>query len=142
MLEASKGVSMHLSEKLRVRSALLMVQCTLVLLFIIVLSSCGSGGQQQAQPTDPRLKAFHILSSRIIIKDTQAEVDGTVQNTGHDRFPYDVTIVATFYDGSGNMIGHAQGVAEDVSPGTIRPFVLKGQVDSARYSHMTLASVS
>jgi hypothetical protein len=108
------------------------------MLLLCILASCGSG---QAQP-DPRLKAFHILSVRIVIQDNQAEVDGTIQNSGHDAFPYDVTIDATFYDSSGNVIGQAQGVAEDVFPGTIGTFVLVGQVDSVRYSHMRLTPVS
>ncbi len=91
-------------------------------------------GSSQPQQPDPRLKVFHILSARIITQDNQAEVDGTIQNTGHDPFPYDVTINATFYDISGDVIGQAQGVAEDVFPGTIGAFVLVGQVDSVRYS--------
>jgi hypothetical protein len=70
----------------------------------MLIVSCNS--QQQAPP-DPQLKLFHVLSSRIIILDTQAEVDGTVQNTGAARYPYDVSLVATFYDNSGNVIGHA-----------------------------------
>jgi len=110
------------------------------LYFILTLSSCTSGSQTQ-QP-DPRLKSFRVLSARIIILDTQAEVDGTVQNMGHDRYPFDITITATFYDGSGQVIGHAQGVAEDVSPGMIRPFVLLGQVDGVHYSRMELAPIS
>lgn len=108
---------------------------------IVILSSC-IGDQQASQQPDPRLQAFHILSSRIIMLDNQAEVDGTVQNTGHDPFPYDVTIDATFYDKAGNVIGQAAGVAEDVLPGMIRPFVLLGQADSVHYSHMQLAPVS
>lgn len=74
--------------------------------------------------------------------DNQAEVDGTIQNTGHDPFPFDVTIDATFYDTAGKVIGHAEGVAEDVYPGTTGPFTLKGQVDSGRYSRMSLSPVS
>ena len=107
----------------------------------IIFASCSSGGQQTKQP-DPRLKSFHILSAHIIMLDSQAEVDGTVQNMGQDAFPFDVTIVAAFYDSSGHMIGQAQGVAEDVFPGMVRSFVLMGQVDSLRYSHMTLLPVS
>ena len=106
----------------------------------LVLTSC-IGSSSQSQP-DPRLKVFHILSARIVMQDNQAEVDGTIQNSGHDPFPYDVTITATFFDGSGNVIGHAQGVAEDVFPSTMGAFVLLGQVDSTRYSHMRLTAVS
>ena len=51
--------------------------------FLLLLAGCG--GQQQAQQADPRLTLFHVLSSRIIMLDTQTEVDGTVQNTGKDR---------------------------------------------------------
>jgi hypothetical protein len=112
---------------------------TFVLSFALLLVACGS---QQAQQPDPRLKQFHVLSSRIIILDTQAEVDGTVQNTGNDRYPYDVTLVATFYDSSGNMIGTAQGAAEDVLAGMTRSFVLMGQVDSTKYSRMVVTPVS
>ena len=74
--------------------------------------------------------------------DSQAEVDGTVQNLGNNAFPFDVTIVATFYDSSGHVIGQAQGAAEDVFPGMVRSFVLMGQVDGLRYSHMKLSPVS
>jgi hypothetical protein len=105
----------------------------------MALIGCGS---QQAQQPDPRLKAFHVLSAHIIILDTQAEVDGTVQNTGHDRYPYDVTLTATFYDNAGNVVGWAQGTAEDMLPGMTRPFVLVGQVDSTKYSRMIVTPQS
>lgn len=114
----------------------------LLLTLLSTLSACALSGQQQAQQPDPRLKVFHILSSRIIILDTQAEVDGTLSNTGHNPFPFDVSIVATLYDSAGNVVGQAQGVAEDVFPGMQRPFILVGQVDNSRYSHMTLTLVS
>jgi hypothetical protein len=110
-----------------------------LLTLAFLLAACG--GSAQAQP-DPRLKAFHILSERIIMLDNQAEVDGTIQNRGHDPFPYDVTINATFYDSTGKVIGQAQGVAEDVFPGTIGSFVLMGQVNSVAYSRMQLTLVS
>jgi hypothetical protein len=113
------------------------------LMFMLLFSSCNfPGTQQQAQQPDPRLKLFHVLSERIIMLDTQAEVDGAVQNTGHDRFPYDVTLMATFYNSAGNVIGQGQGVAEDVLPGMIRPFVLMGQVDSSQYSRMVVTPIS
>ena len=105
----------------------------------MVLPACDA---QQSQQPDSRLKSFHVLSARIIILDTQAEVDGTVQNRGKDRYPYDVSLVATFYDSSGNVIGQAQGTAEDVWSGMIRPFVLMGQVDSTKYSRMVVVPVS
>ena len=116
-----------------------LVICCLFLFLSIALFGCGG---QQAQQTDPRLKAFHVLSAHIIILDTQAEVDGTVQNTGHDRYPYDVTLTATFYDNAGNAVGQAQGTAEDILPGMTRPFVLLGQVDSAKYSRMVVSPLS
>ena len=111
-----------------------------MLLLTIIFTSCSSG--QHAQPPDPRLKLFHIVSARIIMMDSQAEVDGAIQNLGHDAFPFDVTIAATFYDSTGHIIGQAQGTAEDVFPGTDRSFALVGQVDSVRYSHMKLSLVS
>ncbi len=110
-----------------------------LLTLAMLLASCG--GSSQPTP-DPRLKVFHILSERIIMQDNQAEVDGTIQNTGHNPFPFDVTIDATFYDSAGKVIGQAQGVAEDVFPGTIGPFILMGQVDSVHYSSMRLTPVS
>ncbi|HLL79099.1 MAG TPA: hypothetical protein VKT25_06340 [Ktedonobacteraceae bacterium] len=91
---------------------------------------------------DGRLKLFRVLSERIVIMDTQAEVDGTLQNDGHDAYPYDVTMIATFYNTSGQVVGQAGGVAEDVWPGMIRSFVLVGRVDNTSYSHMTIAPVS
>src|SRR5690348_3127471 len=77
----------------------LRIACILLGL-LALLSTSGSwpGAQQTSQP-DPRLKAFHVLSARIIMTDTQAEVDGSLQNTSRsDRFPYDVTVIATFYN--------------------------------------------
>jgi len=116
--------------------------CIFICLFLALLfASCDIGAQGQTQP-DPRLKLFHVTSARIIMLNNSAEVDGSVQNTGHDPFPYDVTIIATFYDSSGKVIGQAQGIAEDVNPGTARAFILQGQIDSARYSRMELAPVS
>jgi len=61
---------------------------------------------------------------------------------GHNSYPFDVTIVAVFYDASGHVVGRAQGIAEDVFPGMTRPFVLLGEVDSLRYSRMQLTPVS
>ena len=120
-----------------IRSFLLI--CCLFLFLSIALFGCGG---QQAQQPDPRLKVFHVLSAHIIILDTQAEVDGTVQNTGHDRYPYDVTLTATFYDNAGNVVGQAHGTAEDILPGMTRPFVLLGQVNSAKYSRMVVSPQS
>lgn len=114
----------------------------ILLCLVLFLSSCGLGDQHQVQQPDPRLKSFHIQSSRIIILDSQAEVDGTIQNAGHDRYPFDVTVDATFYDKAGNVIGQAEGVAEDILPGISRAFILVGQVDSLHYSHMALTLVS
>ena len=111
----------------------------ILLLLSIALIGCNS---QQNQQPDPRLKSFHVLSAHIIMLDTQAEVDGTVQNTGHDRYPYDVTLVATFYDTAGQVIGQAQGTAEDVLPGMTGPFILLGQVDTTKYSRMVVSPVS
>ena len=102
----------------------------------------GCGQQQQSQQSDPRLKVFHVLSAHIVILDSQAEVDGTIQNTGTTRFPFDVSMIATFYDSAGGVVGQAQGTAEDVYPGMTRSFILTGQVDSAKYSRMTVAPVS
>ena len=113
-----------------------------LLCLVVFLTGCGLGDQRQAQQLDARLKSFHIVSSRIIMLDNQAEIDGMIQNTGKDRFPFDVTVDATFYDKAGNVIGQAEGVAEDIFPGMSRAFVLMGQVDSLHYSHMELALVS
>lgn len=112
------------------------------LMLLLALTSCTLPWQQQAQQPDPRLKNFRVVSERIIILDTQAEVDGTLQNTGKYRYPYDVTLLATFYDNSGKVVGQAQGIAEDVWPGMIRPFVLIGQVNSAQYARMVITTVS
>lgn len=111
-------------------------------LFLCALLLAGCGQQQQSSQPDPRLKLFHVLSSHIVILDSQAEVDGTVQNMGTTHFPFDVSLVATFYDSAGNVVGSAQGIAEDVFPGMTRPFVLQGQVDSAKYSRMLVTPVS
>ena len=105
----------------------------------LLLVACG---QQQSQQPDPRLKVFHVLSAHIVMLDSQAEVDGTVQNTGKTQFPFDVSLSATFYDSVGNIVGQAQGTAEDVYPGMTRSFVLMGRVNSAKYSHMTVTPVS
>jgi hypothetical protein len=126
----------------RLARPFLLLRLLLLMLFLtIIFTSCSSGNQHAQQP-DPRLKSFHIMSARIIMLDSQAEVDGTVQNLGHDAFPFDVTILATFYDSAGHAIGQAQGAAEDVFPGMVRSFVLMGQVNSLRYSYMKLSPVS
>ena len=120
-----------------------LIACAMVFMFILLMTSCNWPGAQQTQQPDARLKAFHVLSARIIMMDTQAEVDGTLQNTSRtDRFPYDVTVIATFYNSSGSAVGRAGGVAEDVYPGMIRPFVLVGQVDSTQYSRMVVTVIS
>jgi hypothetical protein len=123
----------------RLRRPSLGVLCLLALL----ITSCTLPGAQQSSQPDPRLKAFHVLSARIIMLDSQAEVDGTVQNTSKtDSFPYDVTIIATFYNSAGTIVGQAGGVAEDVYPGMTSPFTLVGQVDSTQYSHMAVTVIS
>jgi hypothetical protein len=114
-----------------------------ICMFTLLMTSCNWPGAQQSAQPDPRLKLFHVLSARVIMLDTQAEVDGTLQNTNHtDRFPYDVTVIATFYNSAGSVVGQAGGIAEDVYPGMTRPFTLVGQIDSAQYSHMTVTVVS
>lgn len=118
------------------------IKTLLALLFMLFCASCSFPWQSQAQQPDARLKLFRVLSERIVIMDTQAEVDGTLQNDGHDAYPYDVTMVATFYNTSGQVVGQAGGVAEDVWPGMIRPFVLVGRVDNTSYSHMTIEPIS
>jgi hypothetical protein len=120
---------------------LLAIGCLIVYLAVMV-SSCSLPGQAQSRPPDPRLKLFHVLSARILTLDSQAEVDGTLINTGTYKYPFDVSLVATFYDLKGNVIGSAQGYAEDVWPGMTRPFTLLGQVDSSKYSRMVVTPVS
>ncbi len=120
-----------------------LVNALMICLLALLITSCSWPGAQQTSQPDPRLKAFHVLSARIIMLDTQAEVDGTLQNTSRtDRFPYDVTIIATFYNNAGNIVGQAGGVAEDVYPGMISSFTLVGQVDSTQYSHMVVTVIS
>ncbi len=115
-----------------------LIAYAMVLMFILLITSCNWPGAQQTQQPDARL-----LSARIIMMDTQAEVDGTLQNSSRtDRFLYDVTVIATFYNRAGNVVGQAGGVAEDVYPGMIRPFVLVGQVDSTQYSRMVVTVIS
>jgi hypothetical protein len=112
-------------------------------MFALLITSCSWPGAQQTQQTDTRLKSFHVLSARIIMLDTQAEVDGTILNSSRtDHFPYDVTVIATFYNSAGNVVGQAGGIAEDVYPGMTRPFTLIGQVNSTQYSHMVVTVVS
>src|ERR1700719_1616490 len=120
-----------------------LIAYALLCILALLLTSCNWPGAQQTAQPDARLKLFHVLSARIIMLDTQAEVDGMLQNTSQtDRFPYDVTVIATFYNRAGNVVGQAGGVAEDVYPGLIRPFTLVGQVDSTQYSHMVVTVVS
>lgn len=115
----------------------------LLVVLALLITSCSWPGTSQTSQPDPRLKTFHVLSARIIMLDTQAEVDGTLQNTNQkDRFPYDVTIIATFYNSAGNIVGQAGGIAEDVYPGMVSPFTLIGQVNSTQYSRMVVTVVS
>lgn len=119
------------------------IACASVALYLaLMVSSCALPGQTQSPPPDPRLKLFHILSTRILTLDSQAEVDGTIINNDTYKYPFDVSLVATFYDLQGNVIGSATGTAEDVWPGTTRPFTLLGQVDTSKYSHMVVVPVS
>ncbi|HET9999670.1 MAG TPA: FxLYD domain-containing protein [Ktedonobacteraceae bacterium] len=120
-----------------------LIAYAVICIFLLLLASCRWPGSQQTAQTDPRLKLFHVLSARIIMLDAQAEVDGTLQNTSQkDRFPYDVTVIATFYNSAGSVVGQAGGVAEDVYPGMIRPFTLIGQVDNMQYSRMVVTVIS
>jgi hypothetical protein len=120
-----------------------LIAYALVSMLALLITSCNWPGAQQTQQPDARLQSFHVLSARIIMLDTQAEVDGTLQNANRtDRFPYDVTVIATFYNRAGNVVGQAGGVAEDVYPGMTRAFILAGSVDSAQYSRMVVTVIS
>ena len=134
-----------LIKRVYVRHSLInaLMTSAMICVLALLITSCSLPGAQQTSQPDPRLKAFHVLSARIIMTDTQAEVDGSLQNTSRsDRFPYDVTVIATFYNSAGNIVGQAGGVAEDVYPGMVRPFTLVGQVDSTQYTHMVVTVVS
>jgi hypothetical protein len=120
-----------------------LITYAILCILLLLATSCSWPGAQQAQQSDARLKLFHVLSARIIMLDTSAEVDGSLQNTSRtDHFPYDVTVIATFYNSAGSIVGQAGGVAEDVYPGMTRPFTLVGSVDSTQYSHMVVTVVS
>ena len=138
-------VRCSLVRSVHVRHALInaLMTSAMICVLALLITSCAWPGAQQTSQPDLRLKAFHVLSARIIMTDTQAEVDGSLQNTSRsDRFPYDVTVIATFYNSAGNIVGQAGGVAEDVYPGMVRPFILVGQVDSTQYTHMVVTVVS
>ena len=142
-LRMTAGGSMKFGRGVGAGASPALVAYAILCIFVLLLTSCNWPGTQQTAQSDPRLKSFHVLSARIIMLDTQAEVDGTLQNTSHsDHFPYDVTVIATFYNSAGTVVGQAGGVAEDVYPGMIRPFTLIGQVDNTQYSHMIVTVIS
>ncbi|MEO8971987.1 MAG: hypothetical protein ABI406_10375, partial [Ktedonobacteraceae bacterium] len=48
------------------------IACASIVLYLaLMVTSCSLPGQSQAQPPDPRLKLFHILSTRILTLDSQ-----------------------------------------------------------------------
>ncbi len=109
-----------------------------LLLLACVLSACGG----QSQQVDPRLKSFVVISSRVLIMGSNAEVFGEVENTGKMKFPFDVTLQANLMDNGGQSVGTALGTAEDVGLGQVRQFVLVGTVDGTRYAKLKVRPVS
>jgi hypothetical protein len=112
--------------------------CGLLLVLAMALNGCGG----QAQQSDPRLKYFKIVDSRVLIEGSQAEVFGDVENTSTMKFPFDVTMQADLMDLNGQQVGMAYGTAEDVGMGQVRQFVLVGTVDGTRYARLKVTLIS
>ncbi len=112
--------------------------CGLLLVLAMALNGCGG----QAQQSDPRLKYFKIVDSRVLIEGSQAEVFGDVENTSTMKFPFDVTMQADLMDLNGQQVGMAYGTAEDVGMGQVRQFVLVGTVDGTRYARLKVTPIS
>ena len=110
----------------------------LLLLLVLALTACND----QSQKSDPRLKYFTVLNSRVLIEGNNAEVFGEVENTGQMKFPFDVTMQADLMDNNGQSVGNAAGTAEDVGPGQVRQFLLIGTVDGTRYAKLKVTAVS
>lgn len=108
------------------------------LLLAMALNGCGG----QAQQSDPRLKYFKVVDSRVLIEGSQAEVFGDVENTSTMKFPFDVTMQADLMDLNGQQVGMAYGTAEDVGMGQVRQFVLVGTVDGTRYARLKVTPIS
>lgn len=110
----------------------------LSLILVLALTACND----QSQKSDPRLKYFTVLNSRVLIEGNNAEVFGEVENTGQMKFPFDVTMQADLMDNNGQSVGNATGTAEDVGPGQVRQFLLVGTVDGTRYAKLKVIAVS
>ncbi len=112
--------------------------CGLLPVLAMALNGCGG----QAQQSDPRLKYFKVVDSRVLIEGSQAEVFGDVENTSDMTFPFDVTMQADLMDLNGQQVGMAYGTAEDVGMGQVRQFVLVGTVDGTRYARLKVTPIS
>lgn len=112
-----------------------------LLLAAIAISCDNPGPPSSPSPApDPHLSLITVVSTQTRLLGSDVTVTGSVKNG--DTVAHDITLRAGFFDPSGQEIGSAQGVAEDVSPGGTGSFEINGTVDPARYGTTQVTIVS
>ena len=112
------------------------------LLLAATAISCDSPGLPSSpSPTpDPHLSLIAVVSTQTRLLGGDVTVVGSVKNG--DTVGHDITLRAGFLDPSGQEIGSAQGVAEDISPGSTGSFQIDAKVDPARYGTTQVTVIS
>ena len=114
------------------------------ILWVGLLTACTAGSPPAtltpAPTPDPRFARVSILATQTRLVGNEVSVTGTLQNG--DTGAHDITLRAQFLDPQGQVLGTAQGVAEDVASGAKANFEIHGQVDAGRYGTTQVAVVS
>ena len=92
---------------------------------------------QKANRSTPEPVPEKITLSNATFKDVEGDfynVLGEAKN--NDTVQHDISLRATFYDASGNILGTAVGTLSDIQPGETKTYSLTGSDNIAGYARL------